>query len=145
MGLSPSSTAPKSWRPDQGDPNPLVGKLADVTTASSNYGEYPLAEIIDDQDVAWAFHAFRSIAKAEIVRLGPELGDRVSVYYGGVPAGKEYHVYKVRFADGRSSKVDWSRHAEDEVPPVPLSGPSEAEEAAKDAARQEANDDDVPF
>jgi hypothetical protein len=146
MGLTPpSNTAPKTWRPDQGDPNPLVGKLADVTTATNNYSEYPLAEIIDDQDVAWLFHAFRSIAKAELVRLAPEIGDPISVYYGGVPAGKEYHLYKCRFADGRSTKIDWSRHAGDDVPPVPLTGPSEAEEAAQDAARQEGNNDDVPF
>jgi hypothetical protein len=128
MGLTPTNTAPKSWRPDEGDPNPLVGRLADVTTAANSYGEYPLAEIVDDQGVSWNFHAFRDIAKNELCRLAPETGDVISVHYGGVPDGKKYHVYKVRFADGRSSKFDYKRFADPAAEPVEPSNRGEGDE-----------------
>jgi hypothetical protein len=131
---APQVTEKRTWRPDKGDVNPLVGTLLDVTTASTAFdAEYPLAEIVDDQGVSWSFHAFRDIAKSELSRLAPEIGDLISVTYLGVPDGKRYHVYRIRFADGRSTKPDWSRFRD--PPAVPVAGSGEGEEYARDGSQ----------
>ncbi len=99
----------KTWRPDQGDVNPLVGRVADVSTATGEHGSYPLVEIVDDGGCTWSFHAFREVAENELRELAPEIGDEISVHFLGQPAGKTYYRYKIRFADGRGKKIDWTK------------------------------------
>jgi hypothetical protein len=153
------STESKTWRPDEGDVNPLIGTLIDVSGATNEWGTYPLVTLLDDRGCSWSFHAFREVAKQELTELAPEIGDPISVHWLGVPAGKEYHVYKIRFADGRGKKVDWRRFGGTEsgapdlrVPDPAQASVKEVESAAISQAEEQAERDardaqlsDVPF
>jgi hypothetical protein len=159
---SATQTERKAWRPDKGDVNPLVGRLADVTTATGQHGAYPLAEIVDQDGCTWSFHAFREVAESELRELAPEIGDEISVHWLGIPSGKAYHQYRIRFADGRGKKIDWGRvgsgepiardgapaEESDEFAPRPTTTTEYTRRALSDAEAAKAaggDDDSVPF
>jgi hypothetical protein len=148
---STTQTDRKAWRPDQGDVNPLVGRLEDVTTATGMHGPYPLAEIIDEDGRVWAFHAFREVAESELRELAPEIGDMISVHWLGIPEGKSYHQYRIRHADGRGKKIDWGRIGGEQVavdgPVSTMAGAPAAPAEANDPGPlpPSADDEDIPF
>jgi hypothetical protein len=85
----------KAWKPKRVDkrlekPSEKVeGVVADISLVSSEYGEpYVCLTIEQDDGVEVAFHAFHTVARAEIAKKQPQVGERVAVgYYGtGEPA-----------------------------------------------------------
>lgn len=101
-----------TWRPDQGQhPTTITGKLIEVRWIDGTYGEYPLLEIEQGDGVAWTVHAFRDVLRSEITSCAPEIGDAITISYGG-KSEKGYYRYKVRRVDGHGGPVDWSRGAE---------------------------------
>jgi hypothetical protein len=98
-----------TWRPDKGEhPRTLEGEVLDIRVIEGSYDPYPLVELKDDDGCVWYFHAFRDVAQSELATCGPQVGDRISVAYKGIPPGKTYHLYRIRKA-GASARIDWTQ------------------------------------
>jgi hypothetical protein len=132
----------RTWRPDQGDVNPLTGRLEDVASVTNEWGTYPLAMIVDEMGCSWGFHAFREVAKQELAELAPEIGDVVTVNWLGVPEDKKYHVYKIRFADGRGRGVDWTKFGGTEGADLRAADPPASDD---ELAAIEPDADELPY
>ncbi len=83
----------------------------------------------------WCVHAFRDVLRSELASCAPQVGDKVSISYGGRHE-KGYYLYRVRRVDGKPRQIDWARFdAEAVKPDVPKAGRSIADRAQ----------DDLPF
>ncbi len=133
-----------TWRPDQGDhPVTIGGRLRRVSVIEGAYGAYPLVEIEQEDGQIWAFHAFRDMARDELANLQPQIGDRISIHYGG-RSDKGYYRYRARSLDGKPAEVDWSRFGADrppaaEQPDLPERPPAGEPDSAAIA------DEEIPF
>jgi hypothetical protein len=126
------------WKPEPGDK--LVGEVVELDERTNEYGTYPVVTVRTDDGEELAFHAFRTVAKNELAKQRPEVGDRIGIKYVGKPEGKDYELYRVKVERNESQPqpLDWSAYAGDE--------PSEAE--TDDISRQEERptfEDDAPF
>jgi hypothetical protein len=67
----------------------------------------------------------------------------LDVAWLGVPEGKKYHRYRIRFADGRAKRVDWGKFGagEGDAPDLRAVEPSPTN---VEAIEPDA-DEDVPF
>lgn len=102
-----------TWRPDQGEhPRTITGKLVDVRAVEGAYGKYPLVELEQDDSVTWLVHAFRDVLRNELANCAPQIGDRITVSYGG-KSERGYFRYRVRRADGTRSQVRWGEFSDD--------------------------------
>lgn len=129
----------EAWRPEPGDK--LVGVIVDLDERVSQYDEdgYPILVVETDDGQEFAFHAFHTVARNELAKQRPAVGDRVGVAYHGKKDGRNYESYRIiverAAADPRT--FDWDKVAveapelNDETEPV--------DEPAKGV------DDDVPF
>jgi hypothetical protein len=115
----------EAWRPEVGDK--LIGTVIGVDMRDSDYGDpYPIIEVETDEGGQFAFHGFHTIARRELAKKQPQVGDRIGIkYYGrGEPAkpgmsGAE--KYKILVEKAEPKPVDWSEvavdvDAEDGVP-----------------------------
>lgn len=82
------------WMAEPGDK--LVGRIVELSTMESQYGDYPLVIVQTDDGKEMAFHAFRTVAKQEIARHKPQVGDRIGIKYLGRLPDKTYDGYKIR-------------------------------------------------
>jgi hypothetical protein len=100
-----------TWRPNPGDR--LIGRVVELDTASSAYGDYPLVVVESDEDnTEYAIHAFRTVLKSELAKRKPKVGDRLAIRYDGKLPGKSYEGYKVavEYAEPeRAAEPDWDR------------------------------------
>jgi hypothetical protein len=78
-------TFPEAWRPETPGEK-LIGELTDVDMRESEYGEpYPILTVLseeDGQEKAW--HAFHTMARNEVAKKKPQIGERVGIVYAGV-------------------------------------------------------------
>jgi hypothetical protein len=94
----------KVWLPEPGDQ--IIGQVVGVTTAESDYGEYPLVELDTPDGAMVQVHCFHAILKSEIERRAPADGDRLAIRYLGRDVPKKgqsegmarYRVVVVRAA-----------------------------------------------
>lgn len=86
------SRNPEPWKPTPGDL--LVGTVLDITERTTEYGDYPIVTI-SNNDGSWEFHAFHTVARQEIRRQRPNIGDLIGVRYLGKPDGKDYELYRI--------------------------------------------------
>jgi hypothetical protein len=77
-----------SWRPDQDDPPTLEGEFTNLDEGFSEYGSYPIVTITDDNGEMRSWHAMTDIAKAQLVKATPKIGERLKIMYGGKKASK---------------------------------------------------------
>jgi hypothetical protein len=106
---------PQSWRPEPGDK--LIGELVDVDERDGGYGTYPILVIRDDDGAEWSWHVLHAVARGEIGRQQPNIGDRLGVKYVGKVEGRdgqEYHSWKVRVDRPAAKVVDLSAYAHDD-------------------------------
>jgi len=103
----------EAWRPEAGDS--LTGKVVGVDSRDSDYSDepYPLLEIETSDGAVYAFHAFHTVAKREISRLQPEVGDEIGIKYFGKQAGNKNSYEKYRVIVEKANKPapnapDWS-------------------------------------
>lgn len=86
-----------AWMPAVGDK--LVGQVVGMAEHDAGHGPYPIVIVAADADGEdWAFHAFHSVAKAEIESQRPVPGDRIGIKYEGPKRGKNgnnYESYRV--------------------------------------------------
>jgi hypothetical protein len=103
-------TFPQAWKPKVGDK--LVGVVDSVEEIDGEYGAYPLLVIHDEtRDVDLAFHAFHTVAKAELARKRPVIGDRIAIKYFGRDEEKGYERYRI-LIERTEQPIDWDKHAE---------------------------------
>ncbi len=131
----------EAWRPEPGDK--LVGLIVDLDERVSQYSDdpYPVVTVQTDDGEELAFHAFRTVARNELAKLRPAVGDRIGVAYHGKKDGRNWESYKiiVERADPEPRAFDWDKHVTDDaaepaVEPEPVSEPA-----------KEASEDDIPF
>lgn len=78
-----------AWRPDQEEDSPVLeGIFETIDEGYSEYGSYPIVTIVDDNGELRAWHAMTSLAKEQLVRATPKLGERLRISYGGKKQGK---------------------------------------------------------
>jgi len=81
------------WMPEPGDK--IVGRIVELSTLESQYGEYPLIIVATDDGREFAIHCFRTVLKNEVAKKRPQIGDRIGVKYFGKQPDKDFHGYKL--------------------------------------------------
>lgn len=81
------------WKPKAGDK--LVGVITELDERTSEYGMYPIVTVMTDAGGESAFHGFHTVAKNELSRQRPRVGDRIAIKYFGRDADKGYERYRV--------------------------------------------------
>ena len=70
-----------AWRPDQGDPDLIVGTVTDIDWGSSEYnesGRYPIVTVATEPDgEEKAVHGFHTVLMNELLRQKPQPGERI--------------------------------------------------------------------
>jgi hypothetical protein len=144
--------AAKAWRPDESDPNPVVGTVTNVEMGASEYGSYPIVTIQTEAGEEFAIHGFRTVLKNEFMKQRPQPGERIGVKDLGEQATKpgskfkSYHGYVLKVERAQGSAFDWNRLGAP-VDDSPLHDPYAQEpQAAPDVALPaNAGSDDIPF
>ena len=72
-----------AWRPDQTDADLLVGEIVDIDRGQSDYEPYPILTIRKEDGSEVAFHAFHTVAKNELLKHQPNVGERIGIKYLG--------------------------------------------------------------
>lgn len=77
-----------AWRPDQDDAPILEGIFIDIAEGYTEYGSYPIVTIATNDERLWAWHAMTNIAKGQLTKAAPKIGERLRISYGGKHQGK---------------------------------------------------------
>lgn len=93
------------WQPEPNDI--LAGRIVDIETRTSEYGPYPAITVEKESGEKQVFHAFRTVALNEILRLRPQVGDLIAIRYFGLDAEHDYHNYKVRVQGREGRDFGW--------------------------------------
>jgi hypothetical protein len=87
----------EAWRPDPGDV--LVGEVVELDEREGFAGvRYPVVTVRTDVGEYVAFHAFHTVARDELARWEPKIGERLGVaYHGLVEKGESsYELYRMK-------------------------------------------------
>ena len=130
----------EAWKPEPGDK--LIGTVVDLDERDSAYGDepYPIVTVQDDDGNELAFHAFHTVARNELAKQRPAIGDRIGIAYHGKKNGKNYESYRVIVdrPDSEPKTIDWDKHVTADDEPE-QDGEPEDDETPKSAS------DDIPF
>ena len=103
-----------AWKPEPGDK--LIGTVVDLDERDSAYGDepYPIVTIETDDGNELAFHAFHTVARNELAKQRPVVGDRIGVAYHGKKDGKNYESYRVivERTESEPKAIDWDKHVQ---------------------------------
>ena len=75
-------------------------RLPALQPRTIEYGEYPIVSVRTDDGHDFAFHAFHTVAKGELEKLPPKLGDRIGIAYHGPDPVKGYERYRIVIVRG---------------------------------------------
>jgi len=99
----------EAWMPRVNDV--LEGRVVQITTGTSEYGDYPIIEIEQENGERRAFHAFHTAARSQLRRVKPAVDDTLGIKYLGRKRSKNaprgfsaYENYRV-LSD--RSAFDW--------------------------------------
>ncbi len=96
------------WKPSES--SELAGEITEISTRDRGYGAYPIITILEDDGNKLAFHAMHSVARRELGKLRPEVGERISVVYDGKKTPRSgrgsYHGYTIAM-DRPATPFDW--------------------------------------
>jgi len=130
---------PEAWKPQPGEK--LIGKLVDLDLRNSEYGPpYPILTVLDEAGHEWAWHAFHTMARNEVAKRRPQIGEQVGISYHG----------KGTAAPGMNAPERWRLLVDR---PRELQPPIDWEAVAPDATQADdttsatapAADDEIPF
>lgn len=96
----------EAWIPKEAG-DTVQGQVVTVDTRPSDYGEdYPYLEIEKENGTIVSVHAFHTVLKRELGRLGPKEGDYIGIRYAGKEKGRtaDYEKYRV-LLDRRASEA----------------------------------------
>lgn len=130
----------EAWVAEEGDQ--LTGTVISLGELEGDYGPYPTVEIRDEDGKYWMWHAFDTVAKNELARQKPSIGDAIGIAYLGVKKtkpGSKYDSFKdwqviVEKATGPVTTPNWDEHAA-----------AAADEGVNDFAPFPDDDDVEPF
>ena len=141
------SGLPSAWRPDQDDPDTLIGEVVDIEVGTSDYGRYPILVVRKDDGEEKSVHGFHSVLQNELVKHKPQVGERVGIkYLGDVPTKpgspfKSYKGYRVKIERETGVAFNWNQIKTDPEADIDY---SQVEEPV--TVPVGANDDDsIPF
>jgi hypothetical protein len=135
-----------AWRPDQEDPDVIIGEVTEISFASSDYEPYPLIVIRQEDGTEKAVHAFHTVLKNELLRQKPNIGERIGIkYLGEQPTKpgskfKSFIGYRVK-VDRKAGTFDWNQVGQPSADVDPYQQP----EPAAVTVPEGAGDDDIPF
>ena len=141
-----ASDGAPAWRPDQTDPDTLIGTVVEISFASSDYEPYPLLVIRQEDGSEKAVHAFHTVLKNELLRQKPNIGERIGIkYLGEQPTKpgskfKSFIGYRVK-VDRQAGAFDWNQVGA----PAPEVDPYQAPTPETVTVPEGAGDDDIPF
>jgi hypothetical protein len=126
----------EAWRPKAGAT--LVGEVVDITRLTSTYdgAAYPCVTIKSDGEEL-AFHAFHAVAKRELTKIRPLVGDTIGIKYIGLKEtqdGRNVHVYRVA-SNASGAEFSWGDFTGEGMEPS----------AAENINEGAADDDDIPL
>jgi hypothetical protein len=119
----------EAWRPAPGES--LIGEVVAIDQRISAYDGvtlYPVVTVRKDNGDTLAFHGYHAVAKAELGKQAPAIGERIGIKYIGKPPGKAYEAYRI-IVERDGPAVDWAQ----------VKAEGEAEQ------QSEAPDDSAPF
>lgn len=141
------SGLPSAWRPDQDDPDLLIGDVVEIEVGTSDYGRYPILIVRREDGEEKAVHGFHSVLQNELVKHKPQVGERVGIkYLGDVPTKpgspyKSYKGYRVKVERAVGTAFNWGQIASD--PEADAFAQLDQKEPV--TVPPEAGDDDIPF
>lgn len=102
----------ETWTPD-GPGDTLIGELEGYDTAATDYGEYRVAHVRNEEGVLKGLWLMHSVLQDEWKEAGPEVGERVGAMYHGKRTGEnfDYHMWTVK-VDRSTTKEDRSETEE---------------------------------
>ncbi len=124
---------PEPWKPKAGDK--LVGQIIGLDAREMEYGEYPIVTVMTEKGAEISFHAYHTVARNELAKLEPDIGETIGIKYFGKADGATYERYRILMLDRdavQTKKPDWKAMRTDDT---------EEEALAPD----EADDGDIPF
>lgn len=145
----PERTAPEGWRPDEGDT--LKGTVTELDWGWSDFqnASYPLVTLKTDNGLV-AVHCFHTVLKDRVMRIRPEIGDRLEITFDGKQPskrnrGQEVAVYTVLAPDRKQDAKAFWEDAEHRARGEKRKADREA--ANRDDAEPEGSgeDEDIPF
>jgi hypothetical protein len=103
----------EAWTP-QAKGDKLVGTVVDVDLRDSDYGDdkYPIVTVMRDDGSEAAFHGFHTVARRELAKRKPQVGDRIGIAYFGKAEPKKpgmsgAELYKVIVEQAEPQPLDW--------------------------------------
>jgi hypothetical protein len=118
-----------AWRPDQGDPERIIGTVIDLDELphpqkDEDYAVVTLELKEGSYQPVVAVHCLQTVLASQMKRAKPKIGDRIAVERRGErpnrrPGGKPYRDYKVardRKSDGADFWAEIQDRAEEEHP-----------------------------
>lgn len=114
----------ENWKPhaDVSQPKSVSGLVIDKTERELGFeqqGTAPFLRVLADDGVEWSVAGFHAVLRAELLRTGPHVGDRVGVIYQGEGKARENqsapHLYRVVV----ERNPDGPQEPDRELPPAP--------------------------
>src|SRR3990167_3976540 len=139
---------PDAWRPDEQDPDILIGEVVSVEQGTSDFGPYPLLVIKQDDGTEKALHAFQTVLRNELIRQRPQPGERIGIKYLGKQQSKpgskygSYTGYRVKVERDAGAAFDWSKIGTEPDPDDAQYAPPVVPAVT---VPDDAGDDGVPF
>lgn len=94
----------ENWKPhsDSSQPKSVSGLVIDQTERDLGYdqkGTAPFYRLLADDGTEWSVAGYHAVLRAELLRVAPNIGDRIGVLYQGEGTAKENqsapHMYRV--------------------------------------------------
>jgi hypothetical protein len=131
----------RSWRPDKGDPNPLVGLFQKLIRATdSNGNRVPVAVLKDKAGTRWGVWIYWDILREEFQRERPRIGEETTVWKSTEKekskTGRGYWKFAARTPRSDQATLSWDELAPTSEPELPADPP---------ATKPEDDGDDVPW
>jgi hypothetical protein len=103
--LDEKLSAPReNWKPhtDLTQPKAVSGLVLELTERDLGFeqqGTAPFVRLLADDGTEWSVAGFHAVLRAELLRTGPNVGDRMGVVYQGEGKARENqsapHLYRV--------------------------------------------------
>lgn len=123
--LDEKLNAPReNWKPhsELTQPKSVSGLVLEITERDLGFeqkGTAPFVRVLADDGTEWSVAGFHAVLRAELLRIGPRIGDRIGVIYQGEGTAKENqsppHLYRVAV----ERNPDGPQRPDSELPPAP--------------------------
>jgi hypothetical protein len=102
---SVSRSSPEPWKPEVGAN--LVGEVIGVEQRDGEFGSYPIVIVITEDGSEFAFHGFHTVAKNELAKQRPAVGDKIAIKsFGRTEDDRGYERYRI-LVDKPQAALDW--------------------------------------